>query len=128
MEEHNSPRKTRSGKLLGNATRRGEDGRRGDAGMEMPPVDHILMVNEELMDEVPAVQDTARGETAVDVIDLTQDYIVEDVAGDRTITIVDDEDTPTGKYLLTDLKVLKVIVENVEEIRKKRLERMGENH
>merc|ERR1719186_660018 len=47
------------------------------------------------MDGVPAVEDAARGEAVVDVIDLTQDYIVEDIAGARTITIVDDEDTPT---------------------------------
>ena len=57
----------------------------------MPSVENIL--NEEvLMNGVPAVQDAAGGETV-------QDYIVEDIAGDRTITIVDDEDTPTGKYL-----------------------------
>ena len=49
----------------------------------MPPVENIL--NEEvLMDGVPAVEDAARGETV-------QDYIVEDIAGDRTITIVDDD-------------------------------------
>jgi len=98
MAEINSPRKTRSGRLLGGATHGGGVEDPGNAGVE-----------------VPAVEEIVREETNADLIDLTEDYIDvdddddafgdllgdvtgttnnEDNAEDRNITIV-DHDTQT---------------------------------
>jgi len=95
MEEISSPRKTRSGRLLGGATHGG--------GVENPGNAIV---------EVPAVEEIVREETVADIIDLTEDYIDvddddeafgdllgdvtgttshEDNAEDRNITIVDDD-------------------------------------
>jgi len=94
MADINSPRKTRSGRLLGGVTHGG--------GVENPGNAIV---------EVRAVEEIVREETVADIIDLTEDYIDvddddafgdllgdvtgttnnEDNAEDRNITIVNDD-------------------------------------
>ena len=93
MEEHNhnSPRRTRSGRLLGCSTRGGEGEHQGDDDVEMLAVVDIVTTGEE---------------TVVDVVDLTEDYIDEDDAfgdllGDTTET-TNNEDNGGARNLFPD--------------------------